>query len=259
MILPESAGACYVPHYSPAGEHHLNWCDQRAIGYTCHGENDLGGIYMSPIQPSTIGIGGAIGRRALLDSSEIRMFIQNGTDSFQMNPGATIPGDSWIEGTGPNSAGVPTDIEFPPTYAPNIFELGAIPPLRLIVALDRQPTGQGTIEPDVDQVLDFTFASFPTMQGCPLNQNMRKRFLVVHDEVINPPLNSNFQLTRVINWKKLLGKEPVIQWRTATASSAYSGVATNAPIVWCGSGYYDGTGVAPEAVEFNIRTYYRDP
>lgn len=207
---------------------------------------------MTQIQPNAIGIEKAIGLAVDVESSEIRCTIQSNVSQYVTNAGFLIPMGTFANGTGPT-----LDITVPQTTFPRPFEQGYLTPLRLIVVVDRQPTGPATSAPTIDQVLDFSWTSGGSMLTSPHRQSMRRRFVVVHDEVIHPGSQSIYSVARTVNWVKLLGAPLRIQFNRS-GSSAYEGIAANAPICYIGTGFHNGLNQFPVAPEYSITTYYDD-
>jgi len=254
MFLPASSGAVYVPPrptFDPQ-----NWATQYTAVYRIKADPDLEGLYMSPIVPAQIGVGGMIGRRCQLHSSEIRVSVQSNVGTFIVSGGATIIGDSWVSGNGPQTAGVPSDIDFPPAYAPTSYEAGLLTPMRLIVAVDRQPDGSNP--PEIQELLDYSAIGFGTMMVAPYIPERRHRFVVLHDEIIYPPPHNYFSFARMIDYDRLLGHPVLLQYQDSATVGTYAKVATNAPICWLGSAIFDASAHAPSAFEFSIRTVYSE-
>lgn len=232
----------------------VKWCDQRLTDVELRGVDVVDGIYMHPVEPGGVDVGQCIGRQYHLESSEIRAQIVKEEAAFQMSSGFTVEPDSWFEGTGPLPTLYPLGIDIPPTFAPPISQQKGVPPMRLIVAVDRQP--RGLVPPDLDQVLDFSVVGNASGMCAPLNKNNQERFLVVHDETIN--INSRvaeYQLSRTVDWIKIFGKPVTVTLKSSGEEPDYQGVASNACVMWliCPDVVSDTT-----AVILTVRSYYTD-
>lgn len=229
MYLPRQSGAVYVPEQG-------RWPrDNRAMvianNYHATGDGAQSALYLTGIAPRTAGVGGTIGDRCFVDGIDVRLSGQVSRPFYEMNAGATIVGDSWVSGSGPQAAGVPTDIVFPPTRMPPPYEQGVATTLRFLVAVDRQP--EGATLPVLGDIMET--ALFPGsgnyMHRIP-TPDAQRRFTILHDEVIYPQPHSLIHFALNLDMHKLLGGPLPVTFRAGTSTAGYAGVATNAVVMW---------------------------
>lgn len=252
----------------------INWCDgQIPAAYFASGEGTKRAHYLSPITTSSATTGGLIGDTAAFLYTDIRLFLQdNVNNGFVMKAadtnnnviaigpfvGPPPGGPDYVNGTGP-LADRSVNVGIGAITAPTPYDMGFMPPVRLIVAVDRQPTEPPTTNtPQAQEVLDFTPPGAVSFPVCHVKEENRGRFAIVLDKIYYFKTPDQAYIIEHINWLDVTAShEPLYFEARPRPGNLYDTVQKNAPLMWIGSPYIDGAGQGSPLVALGTwRTVY---
>jgi len=198
----------------------VRFIDKQIEGHAMHGYTLTNeGIFLNGVASGgAFEDGRCVGRQYTMTSVEIRLAIQMADpsgeidDNLQMqDPGSydlipvTVP-TQWVNGTGPDQAIV---AQIPGIRYPYPALMGYCIPFRLLLVLDKEPWRAPTSGLLLQDVLNLGGLSIQEDGAAmmPFDEEHRDRFIILHDEVVNPVMQPEVVVHRIFNFKEKFGRD----------------------------------------------------
>lgn len=191
-----------------------NWIDTQLVNVSGQGSFATVSSLLTGISAGGTGPGRCTGRVVHLESVELRLSLTYDdpggavSSALIINPGNTgvaIAPAEWAGGNGPTA---PITYGLPPTVLPYPLFAGYCPPFRVILFFDLRPF-TSPFGPTAGDLLDYSVLFGYSAGGVvPFREDNKDRFLVFHDEVVNPKQMPVYNYTRKFDLEEILGLRP---------------------------------------------------